>query len=302
MTAAGRFSRIVSLVADLTRHEREGSDAPTIRELAGRHGVSERDINADIRALTAIGERADADWLLSLKIWQQGDQVSISSRGPFRRPVRLSPEEQLAIQVGLALDPDGSALAARFAALWSGTSPGAPAADGAPGEEPVVALVRRAIRDRYVLALEYAGEGERDVRARTVHPRQLAEAGIRKYVVAWAEDVRAWRHFRLDRIMSARLTGATFEPRADFEPVTQPRDVFRPHTPTEKVTVRFRPDAAHWATESFADHEAMEDGSVLVHFEASSVEWLTRRVLEFGPEAEVVEPARYREAVQRAIA
>lgn len=301
MTAAARFGRIVSLVAELTRHEREGGDAPTIGELAGRHAVSERDINADIRALTAIGERVDGDWLLSLRIWQQGEHVSISSRGPFRRPVRLSPEEQLAIQVALALDPAGGALAKRLAALWSGANPGSAGAGTVPDESALITLVRQAVRERRVLELEYAGEGERDVRARTVHPYQVAESGIRAYVVAWASDVGAWRHFRLDRIVSARLQDAVFEPRTDFEPVTDPRHVFRPGAATERVTIRFRPAAAAWAAEFFTENEAMEDGSVLVHFEASSVEWLTRRVLEFGPDAEVVEPSRYREAVQRAI-
>jgi len=41
---------------------------------------------------------------------------------------------------------------------------------------------------------------------------------------------------------------------------------------------------------------------VLVQFDASSTEWLTRRVLEFGADAEVVEPPHYRDAVRRAIA
>jgi predicted DNA-binding transcriptional regulator YafY len=32
------------------------------------------------------------------------------------------------------------------------------------------------------------------------------------------------------------------------------------------------------------------------------VDWLVRRVLEYGPEAEVLEPAAYREAMRRAVA
>jgi predicted DNA-binding transcriptional regulator YafY len=37
-------------------------------------------------------------------------------------------------------------------------------------------------------------------------------------------------------------------------------------------------------------------------FQASSVEWLVRRVLEYGAEAEVLEPVSYREAMRRAVA
>src|SRR5688572_3108803 len=118
MTASAQFSRIVSLVADLTRRNRNGDHAATIAELARQHGVSERDINADIRTLTVLTDRMPPDWLLSLQVWQQADEVSITSKGQFRRPVRLSPEEQLAVQVALAMDPEGATLATRLAALW----------------------------------------------------------------------------------------------------------------------------------------------------------------------------------------
>lgn len=299
MTAAERFSRIVSLVAELTRGERAGDDAPSLRELAIYHGVSERDITADLVTLTVLGENSDTDWLLSLRIWQQEDRVSISSQGPFRRPVRLSPEEQLAVQMALALDPDGGALARRLASLWSGEETGV--ASTAQSESPI-ALVRRAVREHVALEIDYAGETDREVRTRIIHPHQVAESGVRTYIVGWAADVKAWRHYRLDRIVAARLTGTRFEPRTDFEPMMQPRDAFRPGSSTERVTVRFRKDVAPWVTEFYTDHEREADGSVLVHFEASSADWLVRRVLEYGCDAEVIAPEDYRDAVRRAVA
>jgi len=299
MTAAERFSRIVSLVADLTRGERAGDDAPSLRELARYHGVSDRDIAADLVTLTVLGENSDADWLLSLRIWQQEDRVSISSQGPFRRPVRLSPEEQLAVQMALALDPNGSGLAARLASLWSGEQVTTASADQA--DAPVI-LVRRAVRQHVALEIDYAGETDREVRTRIIHPYQVAESGVRTYIVAWAQDVGAWRHFRLDRIVAVRMTDSHFEPRSDFEPMVQPRDAFRPQGSTERVTVRFRAEVAPWVTEFYMEHEREADGSVLVHFDATSADWLVRRVLEFGPDAEVESPANYRDAVLRAVA
>lgn len=299
MTAAERFSRIVSLVAELTRSERAGDDAPSLRELAIYHGVSERDITGDLVTLTVLGETSDADWLLSLRIWQQEDRVSISSQGPFRRPVRLSPEEMLAVQMALALDPGGAGLAARLASLWSGEQTGAASAVHA---EAPLALVRRAVREHVALEIDYAGETDREVRTRIIHPHQVAESGVRTYIVAWAADLGAWRHFRLDRIVAARMIDFHFEPRPDFAPMAQPRDAFRPHGSTERVTVRFRAEVAPWVTEFYTSHERQADGSVLVHFEASSADWLVRRVLEFGPDAEVLSPAKYRDAVVKAVA
>ncbi|HEX6316837.1 MAG TPA: WYL domain-containing protein [Gemmatimonadaceae bacterium] len=302
MSASRQFSRIVSLVAELSRAARHGDDAPTLAELARRHGVSERDINADIRALTLLGDRSsDADWLLSLRIWQQEDRVSIVSEGPFRRPVRLSPEEQLAVQLALALDPEGTALAQRLSALWKGAGT-APHSPGDERPESTADVVRRAARERIALEVQYAGEVRREVTTRTIHPHQVVESGVRTYVVAWAEDVGAWRHFRLDRILDAKTTGRTFETREDFEPLEQPRDAFRPRGTTERVSVRFRPEAAEWVSEFFEGHERQDDGSIMVHFDASSPEWLVRRVLEFGSDAEVVSPGAYRAAVARAVA
>jgi proteasome accessory factor C len=303
VTAAEQFSRIVSLVAELSRADRDGDDAPALGDLAARHGVSERDIAADIRALTLLGDRsADADWLLSLRIWQQEDRLSITSEGPFRRPVRLSPEEQLSVQLALALDPAGAALATRLAALWTGANNDQRARNAGDRHESTAEIVRRAAREHIVLAIEYAGEARREVSTRRILPHQVAESGVRTYVVAWADDVAAWRHFRLDRILSASLTDRRFEPRSDFEPMEHPRDAFRPHTATDRVTVRFRSEVAPWVTEFYAEHETLGDGSVLVHFDATSREWLVRRVLEFGGDAEVVEPPEYRAAVARAVA
>ena len=56
------------------------------------------------------------------------------------------------------------------------------------------------------------------------------------------------------------------------------------------------------ATEYFTEHEVLPDGSVNVPFPASSTEWLTRRVLEFGTDAMIVDPPAYRDALRRAVA
>lgn len=41
---------------------------------------------------------------------------------------------------------------------------------------------------------------------------------------------------------------------------------------------------------------------MVVAFTVGSVEWLVRRLLEYGADAEVIEPEAYREAVRRAVA
>lgn len=300
MSASERFARIVSLVATLTRREDEPDESVAITELARQYDVSPQDIAADIRALTVLGEDADADWLLSLQVWQQGDRVAVSSRGPFRRPVRLSPEEQLAVQVALAMDDEGDVLAKRLAAFWSGKSSTIAREPDRP--ETPADILRDAIQERQALEIDYAGENDAAVRTRVIHPYQMAEVGVRTYIVAFTPDVNEWRHFRLDRILAVRPANVRFEVRYDFQPIETGHDVFRVRDQVDRVMVRFRAAAAPWATEYFTEHEVMTDGSVTVPFPASSQEWLTRRVLEFGTDAVVMEPPAWREALRRAVA
>jgi predicted DNA-binding transcriptional regulator YafY len=163
-------------------------------------------------------------------------------------------------------------------------------------------LLRTAARERQALSIEYAGEGQPETRIRVIHPYQVLESGVRTYVVAWSPDVGEWRHFRLDRIATVAPTGASFEPRADFKPLTDPREIFGGRDRSTRVTVRFHAEVAAWVKEFYVDGEVQEDGSVLVHLNASSPDWLVRRVLEHGTDVEVMEPPEYRKAVRRAVA
>lgn len=111
MTAAEQLNRIVQLVAELTRREREARPPATLRELAARFGTTVAQIQSDIRTLTLLGDDPNADWLLSLRVSQEGETVRLSSAGPFRRPIRFTPDELLALKVGLATEDGGERLA-----------------------------------------------------------------------------------------------------------------------------------------------------------------------------------------------
>ncbi len=300
-TAAQRLSRIVSLVAELSRRERQGAEAATVEALATSFGVTPADIAQDLRTLTLLGDHADADWLLSLSVWQQERRLAISSAGPFRRPIRLSPEELLALKVALAMDPEGKAVLQKLKPLLA-AAPAAPAVavgTAAVDREP---MVQEAIATRRELELLYTAEGERAGRHWVVQPHQLVSWRGRTYLIAWSPELGAWRTFRLERIIDALIAGRTFEFRPDFQPVRDPAHLFRGGAGLDAVRVRCTGAAARWARERYPDADLEADGSVIVTFRASSVDWLVRRVLEFGPDAEVLEPPAYRHAVRRAVA
>ncbi len=299
--AAQRLSRIVSLVAELSRRERQGAEAATVEALAASFGVTPTDIAQDLRTLTLLGDHADADWLLSLSVWQQERRIAISSAGPFRRPIRLSPEELLALKLALAMDPEGEAVLEKLKPLLV-AAPAAPAVavgTAAVDREP---MVREAIATRRELELLYTAEGERAGRHWVVQPHQLVSWRGRTYLIAWSPELGAWRTFRLERVIDALIAARTFEFRQDFQPVRDPTHLFRGGAGLDAVRVRCVGPAARWARERYPDAHLEADGSVIVTFRASSVDWLVRRVLEFGPDAEVLEPPAYRHAVRHAVA
>lgn len=299
--AAAALARIVQLVAELTRAAREGGEAPTMDALAAVFGVTRAQIAADIRTLTLLGDHADADWLLSLSAWQEGDRVGITSAGPFRRPVRLSPEELLAVRLALATEPGGPDIAIKLGALEREVPTGAAGARPRDADD-VHALLAGAVGDRRRVTLRYAGEGEATPTDWLLEPHQVVEYRDRIYLVAWAAAVNGWRHFRLDRVLDARLAEGAFPRRPDLHPVTDPAGLFRaPAAAVDQVIVRFRADATAWARERYPGGVPEADGGFTVTLQASSVAWLVRRVLEHGIDAEVLAPPAYREAMRRGV-
>lgn len=306
-TASTQLNRIVSVVAELSRREAAGERPLTLAQVAGAHGTTPEQLQRDLRTLTQASDEPDVEWLQSLSIWQEGDCISVSSLGPFRRPIRFTPEEVLALQVALATERGASsALSSDLANLVRldesavrsfhvGPTAGA-------GEADVAALARQAMADHKVLSILYAGEGDRAGTVRGIEPHQVVLAEGRTYIVAWCRHSEGWRNFRADRVIDAMLEQESFSPRVDFNPFEKDQAVFRAAADSvDNVTVRFSAEIARWLEERHPDAKRQPDGSLLVTFKVANPSWLVRHVLQYGPDAEVIAPAEYREAVWRAV-
>lgn len=306
-TAAAQLNRILSIVADFSRREAQGEPAPTVSELATTYGTTPEQIQRDVRTLTLASDDPDVDWLNSLAIWQEGDRVSVLSRGPFRRPIRFTAEEMLAIQLGLAMETgEPPALSCGLAALVAAAEEDASRFGLRPsageGESGVVALVRRAMDERRMLEILYTGE-RAAASTRVIEPHQVAYAGGRYYIVAWCRKAGGWRNFRADRVLEASPLDERFVSREDFRPFEAEAAIFTaPHDDPDEVRVRFSPGIARWLAERFPGAARADDGSLVVTYSVFEPAWLVRTVLQYGPDAEVLAPAEYRLAMRRAVA
>ena len=314
-TAAVQVNRLVQLVAELSRRDDDDDgEGVTIADVAERLGVSATQVERDIRTLTAVSDDPDGSWLQSLSIWQEGDRVSVSSLGPYRRPLRFTPMEMLAIQVGLAWELEGGAesagqgagaLTAGFAKLLTDAAAGSAQVSIIPasgdGEQDVVGLAQRAVAEHRVLTILYTAEGDLAGTGRSVEPHQVAYAGGRWYLVAWCRKSEGWRHFRADRVIDAALEAEHFELRADFQALEKPEETFRKDSAPMPVRVRFTPAVARWLAERYPEGRALPSGGLEVEFQVLDPHWLVRHVLQYGAAAEVIEPPAVRALMKRVL-
>lgn len=306
--AVARLTRLVQLVAEGTRYGRDDHAGVPLDDLAQRGGMSRRGVLDDVRLLTQAGDDPANTWLASLSASQQGDRLWIQSLGPYRRPIRLTQDELLALRVALVTDRHPPSAVLAELAEWEGAAPERDAPPVRPmpflgGSEPaMVDLARAAMNARRKLALVYAGLGAEAATSRVVHVHDIVLAEGVAYLLAWCELRSDWRRFRCDRVLHAEMLGDTFAVRNDVPDIVTRQDLFAaPDRGVDEVRVRFSGDVARWVRERYAA-EDRPDGSVVVTVHTASVDWLVRMVLYYGDAAEVLEPPAYREAMRRAVA
>ena len=100
------------------------------------------------------------------------------------------------------------------------------------------------------------------------------------------------RFFRLDRIEQVEILNETFEP---DENVTRRAETHRPFAQDadRTMTVRYSPVIARWV----AEREGVKvtvDGSVTIVHPMADDAWAMRHVLQYGPEAEILNPPELR--------
>ena len=302
-----RFARLVTLASILIEAGRAGRTLHAV-ELCARLKISEQELHEDVAVLNVVNFGAGT-YVLYAEIGPDGtSEVEPEPYGDsFARPARLLPVEAKALVAAIDLIgehiPEGSLASVRrkvVAALGED-----PIQDGlqvaAPGGDDVEisAVVSRAIASRRLLSFEYYKENEDEFTTRTVEPYALINGREGWYVVSYDPARESMRHFRLDRIKSAAVSGESFEPRDDVDPAADidgwPRTGVVPASRRARVWISA--DRARWAREERRVDQELEDGAVVVELGFAGVDWLVREVLKEAGDAVVLEPADAREAV-----
>lgn len=281
-------------------------------ELARTLGITVKQVVNDLEEVTARAFYHPAGSGTDLQIMVEGDRVRIWTGGEFRRPLRLTPLEGMALALGFRVvaaetDPERRARLLTIAARLEGEAPRGSAeqlADGIAvdvgdrGGTELLAALRRAAREKLKCRIEYLKANESRPESRMIHPYALLRSGGGWYAVGHCTargDVRA---FRADRILHVTVLPERFTPPADFDAeewIAPGGRVFRANREVE-VRVRYSARIARWIREKGPVQEE-EDGSVVVAYRVADPDWAVRHVLQHGEDAEILSPESVRSSV-----
>jgi len=290
-SAEDRLGRLLAIVPWVAAH-----DGPEVAEVCRRFGVGEKELLEDLELLFMCGVHPfTPDVLIDVDV--ADGRVWIRMADYFRRPLRLSPQEGLALvsagSVLLAVpgaDADG-ALATALSKLEMVLGVGAD--DGLEVElaqvtPTVLHAVRQAADSRRKIELDYYSFGRDGHSTRVVQPWRVFNTSGQWYLAAWCEVAGGERLFRVDRISRAEIVDATFElPPGHPGPAS---DVYHPDPDDPQIVLDLDP-LAHWIAEQYPNEgvEVRPNSVLRVTLRTSQRAWLERLLLRAGPDVRVVE-------------
>lgn len=301
---AARYLRIAMLL-------RDHPDGMSAQDLANRIGVSKRTIYRDIESM-------DSD--AGLPIWTGEGKFGLD-REAFLPPLALTLHEATTLFLAARMlakvsDEHDTELIGAFVKLaqilpevlaehieatvdvFSRTPPN-------PRFTRVFRVLAEAWAQRRVVEIEYdagAYDPGKPARRTRVHPLAIEPSALTHalYLLAFDESRKARRTFKVERIISASLTPATFEPPAGYSAAAELArawDVIADDEPLE-VVIRFSPAVAKRAAETrwhpSQELDQQPDGSLIWRGLVSGTREIRIWIMGWGAEAEVLAPPSLR--------
>ena len=302
--AAAQLKRLLAIVPRIADGEEH-----SIASIAQMLGVTAETVAND---LVSVGERYDVPggFIEGLQVFIEAQTVSVRT-GHFLRPMRLTVAELHALDLGLAMiraerpaeewaaiERARGRIRTVAAKLPNDATPDAPYAAGGTQANPHLAAVRDALANRRKLRIAYRRGDATAATTRVVCPYRLILAGPGWYLVAHCEHSRGVRVFRVDRIEDAKPLGEKYVAPAPAALAAQldSGPVFALADAPVTLRIRYSAKIARWIAER-EQGSAEADGSYVVEYPLADVDWALRHVLQYGAEAEILEPADARRAI-----
>jgi proteasome accessory factor C len=299
--SADRLGRLLNLVPYLLA--RPGI---LVAEAAADLGVSERQLREDLELLWVCGLPGYGPGDL-IDMAFDGDRVTITYDAGIDRPLRLTPDEALALVVALRMLAETPGMGQRDAierALakiesTAGELADAPVAVRLPGNDDRLATIRGAVQRQRALRITYYTATRDEITERVVDPMRVLVVAGRGYLEAWCRRAEAVRLFRVDRIDGLVELDEPAAPPPQAQPSEVSDSVFSPTPDLPLVRLRVG-RGGRWITEYYPCEEIVAESAEhwLVSLRAADLGWARRLVMGLGPEVSVVAPPELAEAVR----
>lgn len=302
LTATERLERMLSVVPYI-------SAAPggrSIEEVCRRFDVDRDELVACLETVFMVGVHPyTPDALIDVVI--DADHVQITMPEWFRRPLRLTAEQRLALLIARrtframpGADTDGPLHRAldKVASTIGADAAGVDLAFD-PLDESDLTRLRRAVDERRVVSFGYYSFGRDAHTDRRVEPWRVQLDGGHWYLEGRCLDAGEARTFRVDRVSGVEIIGPSFEPPDALPPL----EVFPGSRLTRHVTLNLEP-GARWAASQYPVESMIDlgEGRLRATFAVATAAWLERLLLRLGPNATLVDPTDDFESVAPAAA
>lgn len=276
-----QVSRLLDLVPYLSTHS-----YISLKELADEFGVSEREITAELTALSMCGFGYPFYDLIDVSF--ESGYVTIRNHAALDIPRALSNLEVATLLIGLEIMRDAiteseKPLATKIDSLVSRLAP--LVGSGIEIEDHPEALhtakLQSVIALRGVVEIDYESALRGASEPRVIEPLAMYRENSHAYLNAYCHKAQGYRNFRIDKI--SRIADSSRLPleKGEQEDSTE-RENFG-----IKVTSRRRA-----ISEFLQGVDIAADGSA--QYSAFSRDWLAKAVTSFAPDLELVDPPEFR--------
>jgi proteasome accessory factor C len=287
-TPTVRFHRLLAIIPWVVA--RGGA---TVDELCARFDLTRDQLLADLDLLWFVGTPPYSPSDL-IEVDVHEDVVTISYADSFTTPLKLTPEQGLALVAAAhalasvpGADPEGPLARALAKVSRALDVDGKVGIDLGPVHQELLDDLRAAVSERAVVELDYLSHN-RDARTlRAVEPEALFLDQGAWYLAAHCRLADAPRTFRVERILALTRTGEHLAAPSTETP--SPGRVSVGSSGGEQVVLELQP-SARWVLEQVAyeDVQELADGAARVTLVSTARPWLERLLLRLGDSARVV--------------
>lgn len=302
MSSNNDLSRLFNLIPYLVARP----DGVTYEQAAKDFGTTVPKLRRDLNLL----------WMCGLPGYGPGDLIDIAFdeegvRVQFdagmSRPVRLAPQEAMALQVALRVlastpgfttsEDINSAMEKIAGASGQARVPAATVAE--PVAESNTAEFVDLVNAGQAARITYYSPVRDSASERVIDPIEVLTSAGHAYMRAWCRSTSSIRQFRIDRIDSCTWLDEKSQPHVEESgDLASPTDFLSGELPVAELEIG---SAQRWITDSYPCEELtfVSEGRWRVRLRYRDSAWAVRFVLGLGGDVEVVSPPELRQSVER---